>query len=74
MNDQELFKKNFNQLFAPTMQAAVSPPLLAHYTSIRVMEAIFQTNKIWLSNRLFMNDLQEVRFGLREGQRLLPLD
>ena len=72
MNDRA-FEKNFNQLFVPTMQAAVSPPLLAHYTSIRVMEAIFQTNEIWLY-RLFMNDLQEVRFGLREGQRLLPLD
>jgi Protein of unknown function (DUF2971) len=35
------------------------------------MESIFQTRQIWFSNPLFMNDLQEVRFGLREGYRLL---
>jgi hypothetical protein len=68
MNDQELFEKTFNPLLVPAMQAP--PPLLAHYTSIKVMEAIFQTNEVWFSNPLFMNDLQEVRFGLLEGQRL----
>jgi hypothetical protein len=47
-----------------------SPPLLAHYTSISVMEKIFKTGEVWFSNPLFMNDLQEMRFGLSEGERL----
>lgn len=46
-------------------------PLLAHYTSIEVLEKIVRTNEIWLSNPLFMNDLEEVRFGLNESQRLV---
>jgi len=42
-------------------------PLLAHYTSIQVLESILRTNQLWFSNPLFMNDLQEMRFGLNEG-------
>jgi hypothetical protein len=45
-------------------------PLLAHYTSIDVLEKIMKTGEIWLSNPLFMNDLEEVRFGLQQGARL----
>lgn len=46
------------------------PPLLAHYTSIQVLEKILRDEEIWFSNPLFMNDLQEMRFGLNEGARL----
>jgi hypothetical protein len=42
-------------------------PLLAHYTSIPVLEAVLRNKEIWLSNPLFMNDVEEVRFGLSEG-------
>jgi Protein of unknown function (DUF2971) len=45
----------------------LNPPLLAHYTSVSVMESILKTGEIWFSNPLFMNDLQEIRFGLTEG-------
>jgi Protein of unknown function (DUF2971) len=45
-------------------------PLLAHYTSIDVLEKIMKTDEIWFSNPLFMNDLEEVRFGLQQGARL----
>ena len=38
-------------------------PLLAHYTSLSVLEKILKTDELWLSNPLFMNDLEEVRFG-----------
>ncbi len=41
--------------------------MLAHYTSIQVMESILKNNEIWFSNPLFMNDLQEMRFGLNAG-------
>jgi hypothetical protein len=45
-------------------------PLLAHYTSIDVLEKIMRTDEIWLSNPLFMNDLEEVRFGILQGTSL----
>jgi hypothetical protein len=45
-------------------------PLLAHYTSIDVIEKILRSTEIWLSNPLFMNDLEEMRFGMLEGRRL----
>lgn len=44
-------------------------PLLAHYTSIRVLESILSNGEIWFANPLFMNDLQEMRFGLDGGTR-----
>ena len=34
------------------------------------MESILETGRVWFSNPLFMNDHQEVRFGIREGHRL----
>jgi hypothetical protein len=46
------------------------PPLLAHYTSIPVLEKILRDEEVWFSNPLFMNDLQEMRFGLNEGAKL----
>jgi hypothetical protein len=47
-----------------------SPPLLAHYTSIEVIEKIVCHEELWLSNPLFMNDLEELRFGMVEGKRI----
>jgi hypothetical protein len=71
MNDQQIIEI-FNPLLQhfSTMDRAGNPPLLAHYTSIRVMEKILQSREIWFSNPLFMNDLQELRFGMSEGVRL----
>jgi hypothetical protein len=34
--------------------------LVAHYTTLEVLEKILGTNEIWFSNPLFMNDLEEV--------------
>jgi hypothetical protein len=45
-------------------------PLLAHYTSIDVIEKILRSEEIWFSNPLFTNDLEEMRFGMLEGRRL----
>jgi hypothetical protein len=39
-------------------------PLLAHYTTIQVLEKILGNNEVWFSNPLFMNDMEEVRFGV----------
>jgi hypothetical protein len=46
------------------------PSLLAHYTSIPVMEKILHEETVWFSNPLFMNDVEEMRFGLYEGARI----
>jgi len=45
-------------------------PTLAHYTSISVLEKIMSGNEVWFSNPLYMNDMEEVRFGMMEGERL----
>lgn len=42
-------------------------PLLAHYTSVSVFEQIMEKDEIWFSNPLYMNDLEELRFGMHEG-------
>ncbi len=49
----------------------VKKPLLAHYTTVQTLERILTTNEVWFSNPLFMNDLEEVRFGLLEGNSLV---
>jgi Protein of unknown function (DUF2971) len=42
-------------------------PLLAHYTSIRNLESILKEENLWFSSPLFMNDLNELRFGVKSG-------
>lgn len=42
-------------------------PCLAHYTSVSTLEKIIANQEIWLSNPLFMNDREELRFGMTEG-------
>lgn len=42
-------------------------PLLAHYTSVRTLERIAQTGEIWFSNPLYMNDVDELRYGMNLG-------
>lgn len=42
-------------------------PLLAHYTSVAVLDAMMGNNEIWFSNPLYMNDLEELRFGMVQG-------
>ncbi|WP_417432908.1 DUF2971 domain-containing protein [Kiloniella sp.] len=45
-------------------------PLLAHYTNLTTAEEILKRDEIWLSNPLFMNDHEEVRFGVNNGVNL----
>jgi hypothetical protein len=52
------------------MQSQPEPgqlPLLAHYTSITTLERIAQTGEIWFSNPLYMNDVDELRYGMNLG-------
>jgi hypothetical protein len=46
--------------------------LVAHYTSVQVVEQIFKSREVWLSNPLYMNDLEEMRAGIVLGARLFP--
>jgi hypothetical protein len=47
-----------------------TPPLLAHYTTVATLEQILSKEEFWFSNPLFMNDLNEMRFGIVEGMNL----
>lgn len=49
-------------------------PLLAHYTTLDVLESIIKSGELWFSNPLFMNDLEELRFGILEGSRIFRVD
>ncbi len=42
-------------------------PLLSHYTSVTVLEGMMANDEIWFSHPLYMNDLEELRFGMIEG-------
>jgi hypothetical protein len=49
------------------------PPLLAHYTSVQVAEQIIKNEEIWLSHPFYMNDLEELRFGMLQGIQQFPI-
>lgn len=42
-------------------------PLLAHYTSLESAERIIESNELWFSNPLLMNDHEELLFGINAG-------
>ena len=72
MTDEEvlaLFVGLFSD-FEDSRRLIAERPLLAHYTSIGALENILKTDEVWFSNPLFMNDLEEMRFGINEGTRL----
>lgn len=46
-------------------------PILAHYTSIPTLESILKNDEIWFSNPLYMNDLDEIKFGIINGIKIL---
>lgn len=58
--------------FEPTDTLKSSPPLLAHYTSVDVAEQIIKNEEIWFSHPFYMNDLEELRFGMRQGIQRFP--
>jgi hypothetical protein len=42
-------------------------PLLAHYTSIASLESIVKNDEMWFSNPLYMNDWEELQYGMNAG-------
>jgi hypothetical protein len=70
MSDSKIIRL-FQDLYIDDIAWLVeNKPLLAHYTSISTLEKILKTDELWLSNPLFMNDLEEVRFGISQGVTL----
>ena len=45
--------------------------LLAHYTSIATLEGIMANDELWFSNPLFMNDWDELAFGILESAKII---
>ena len=73
MNDAAVMQL-FLPLYAdlrPEDQFQNKQPLLAHYTTIQVLEKILANNEVWFSNPLFMNDVEELRFGILQGNALV---
>ena len=73
MNNDAILKL-FNPLYAdldPSGSFPAKRPLLAHYTSLAVLEKILETEEVWFSNPLLMNDIEEVRFGIGRGSNLV---
>lgn len=63
-------EENLDRVLWSDMQREPAPgtlPLLAHYTSIGTLERIAQTGEIWFSNPLYMNDVDELRYGMNLG-------
>jgi hypothetical protein len=68
-SDNKLYA-NFNPLWDDIQRDKTYParrPLLAHYTSIAALEKIMGSTEIWFSNPLFMNDMDELKFGIQES-------
>ncbi len=57
----------FNPLFEGPIDER---PLLAHYTSMLTLEKILASGSLWFSNPLYMNDHDEIRFGMLWGRDL----
>jgi hypothetical protein len=64
----------YNGLYSAieTKTSRDKPLLLAHYTSVQVIEQILRNDEIWLANPLYMNDLDEMRAGLTLGSQIFP--
>ncbi|MGG5412498.1 DUF2971 domain-containing protein [Edwardsiella tarda] len=70
MSEPTFFVRAFETLWVDVEEELSFPssrPLLAHYTSIQTFEQIVTKEQFWFSNPLFMNDLEELRFGMNEG-------
>ena len=79
MDEVEISKKFealFDDLFSKDLFECEpgKKPFLAHYTSLKNLESILNTEELWFSNPLFMNDLEEVRFGVFNGMDLAVED
>lgn len=64
-------EKCTNDLWSDLSEVDLFPfsrPMLAHYTSVETLAKIMANDELWLSHPLLMNDDQEMKWGLVEGQ------
>lgn len=47
-------------------------PLLSHYTSLKTIDLILQSGEVWFSNPLYMNDYEELRYGIHLAADYFP--
>ncbi|MGE0055730.1 MAG: DUF2971 domain-containing protein [Hyphomicrobium sp.] len=71
--------KNVQRLFEPLFDDVggdwkIEKPIIAHYTSVSVAERILATETIWFSNPRYMNDHEELRWGLIAASNLIKSD
>jgi hypothetical protein len=64
-----LFAPFYDRFVNLAVLTSTERPLhMAHYTTLNTLEKIITSNELWFSNPLFMNDLQEMRWGVQKGQ------
>ena len=66
-----IFDPLWEDYLRPENQFFNKQPLLAHYTTIQVLEKIIAHEELWFANPLFMNDFEEVQFGLLNAGQLI---
>jgi hypothetical protein len=74
VTDDNIILELFQPLYAdlrPENSFENKRPLLAHYTTVGALEKILAKDELWFSNPLFMNDFEEVRFGVLTGMGLI---
>lgn len=74
MTDRNGALRTFGALWSDALdenQFFSKRPLLAHYTSIQVLEKIVSTSEVWFANPLFMNDFEEVQFGIFTANQIV---
>ena len=69
MSEERNLTQSFEALFNDLENdyLADEKPLLAHYTTVQTLEKILLNNELWMANPLFMNDHEELRWGIQNG-------
>ncbi|MDB5870734.1 MAG: hypothetical protein JWQ07_176 [Ramlibacter sp.] len=55
-----------------SVQFPIKRPLLAHYTSLKTIDLILQSKEVWFSNPLYMNDYEELGYGIHLAANYFP--
>jgi len=72
-NQHAIIANEYYNVFALLKELEQRPPkgtMLAHYTSVEVVEKILKDHEIWMSHPFHMNDIEELQFGLNLGARM----
>ena len=55
----------------PKVDSRPLPPALSHYTTLQGFMGIVEKKEIWASNVIFLNDQQELLYGLNAAERVI---